>query len=267
MGRNRLAAFSLRIGRCPMMIGGLYMIVERARLALRLHTVAMERNTVHLNGKSILIRRTSDKVRRRLRQLVGRPDNTPWVFDARPAKRTTHVDFLFALDYLSPNSKLMRLLHDAMSAYGLSCQLVNNTNVQRMIEDVEAGRLHPHVYLDLSSRPDDPFEKLLYAAHRAGAHTLRNPEHTKWVLKAQSHPELEKAGLPVPPTVILNSGEADRELTPKERAMIGDRAVIKPSFGEAAKGCVVDVEPTFENIRQARDFDPKFDLLIPTKMS
>jgi hypothetical protein len=217
---------------------------------------------VHLNGKGILIRRAQDKLRRRVRQLVGKPDNSPWVFDPRPAKGTADVDFVFALDYCSPNSKLMRLFHEAMSAYGVSCQLVNNTSVERMLEDVEAGRFRPQVYLDLSSRPDDAFEKLLYAAHRAGAHTMRNPEHTQWVLKSQSHPKLLAAGLPLPPSVILKSGEPDRELTAEERAAIGERAVIKPSFGEAAKGCMVGVEPTLANIRKARDYERKFDWLI-----
>jgi hypothetical protein len=149
-----------------------------------------------------------------------------------------------------------------MSAYGLSCQLVNSTNVERMLEDVEAGRFRPNVYLDLSSRPDDAFEKLLYAAHRAGAHTIRNPADTKWVLKSQSHPKLLEAGLPLPPTVILKSNESDRELTAEEHAAVGERVVIKPSFGEAAKGCVVGIEPTLENIRQARDYERKFDWLI-----
>src|SRR3954462_13878557 len=102
---------------------------------------SQRRNRVHLNGKGILIRRAQDKLRRRVRQLVGRPDNSPWVFDPRPAKATADVDFLFALDYSSPHSRLMRLFHEAMSAHGLSCQLVNSTNVQRMLEDVESGRL------------------------------------------------------------------------------------------------------------------------------
>jgi len=142
--------------------------------------VESERNRVHLNGKGILIRRAQDKLRRRVRQLVGKPDNSPWVFDPRPARHTADVDFVFALDYCSPNSRLMKLFHEAMSAYGLSCQLVNNHNVERMLQDVQAERFRPNVYLDLSSRPDDAFEKLLYAAHWAGAHTMRNPEHTKW---------------------------------------------------------------------------------------
>ena len=217
---------------------------------------------MHLNGKTILIRRAQDKLRRRVRQLVGKPDNSPWVFDPRPAKATADVDFVFALDYCSPNSRLMRIFHEAMSAYGLSCQLVNSSNVERMLEEVEAGRFRPNVYLDLSSRPDDVFEKLLYAAARAGAHTMRNPEHTKWVLKSQSHPKLLAAGLPLPPTVILKSGEPDRELTAEERAAIGDRTVIKPSFGEAAKGCLIGIEPTLANIKQARDYERNFDWLI-----
>jgi len=61
-----------------------------------------------------------------------------------------------------------------------------------------------------------------------------------------------------PPDVI----EPDRELTAEERAAIGERAVIKPSFGEAAKGCMVGVEPTLANIKQARDYERKFDWLI-----
>jgi hypothetical protein len=222
---------------------------------------------VHTNDKSFLLRRAQDKLRRRIRRLVGKPDNTPWIFEPRTPRPTADVDFVFALDYCSPNSRLMRMFHEAMSAYGLSCQLVNSTNVEGMLEQVTAGHFRPHVYLDLSSRPDDVFEQLLYAAHRAGAHTIRNPNHTNWVLKAESHPSLEKAGLPLPPTVILKSGDPDRDLTPQERQAIGDDAVIKPSFGEAAKGCIVGIAPTLENISKARDYERKFDWLIQKKIT
>src|SRR5258706_15981538 len=114
-----------------------------------------QRNRVHLNGKGILIRRAQDKLRRRGRPLVGKPEKSPWVFDPRPARHTADVDFVFALDYCSPNSRLMKLFHEAMSAYGLSCQLVNNINVEKMIEEVEAGRFLPRGFFDLSIRPPD----------------------------------------------------------------------------------------------------------------
>ena len=212
--------------------------------------------------KSPHLRKFADKVRRRARRLVGKPDNSPWVLEPRPTRRTSYVDFIFALDYLSPNSRLVKMFHEAMGAYGLSVLLVNQSNVESVRKDIESGFIRPAVYLDLSSRPGCPFEKLLYAAHEHGIHAIRNPKHEKWVLKAQAHPELAAAGLPVPPTVILRRGEPGRELSHDERRSIGDRCVIKPSFGEAAKGVVVGIEPTKENITKARDYNREFDWLI-----
>ena len=39
--------------------------------------------------------------------------------------RRAYVDFVFGLEYLSVNSMLLRLMHKAMSSYGLSCLLIN----------------------------------------------------------------------------------------------------------------------------------------------
>jgi hypothetical protein len=208
------------------------------------------------------LRRVAEKVRRRVRRLMKRPDNSPWVFEPAPRRQTTYVDFIFCLDYLSPNSALARTFHQAFSAYGLSALLVNKNNVEQATRDVRRGWLRPHVYLDLSSRPGDAYEQLLYAAAESGAHTMRRPEHTKWVMKATGHPLLEEAGIPVPPSVILKSTDPDRDLTGEERARVGDRCVIKPSHGEAAKGCVIDVEPTRENIAKAREFNRDYDWLV-----
>src|SRR5688572_2085321 len=66
------------------------------------------------------LRGISEKLRRRVRRLIKKPDNSPWVFEPAPRKRTTYVDFIFCLDYLSPNSGLARTMHEAFSAYGLS---------------------------------------------------------------------------------------------------------------------------------------------------
>ena len=154
------------------------------------------------------------------------------------------------------------MFHQAMGAYGLSVLLVNRSNVQKVAEEVEQGWQKPVVYLDLSSRPGCPFEKLLFAAAAKGAHTIRRPEHDRWVMKAQSQRELERAGLPVPPTVLIKADEPDRELTAEERATLGDRVVIKPSFGEACKGVVVGAEPTRQAIAQARDFNRSYDWLV-----
>jgi hypothetical protein len=228
---------------------------QKGMAGQRILPMTMEIAPVSVIANQFGLRRLADKASRRLRRMAGRPDNTPWILDARPSKRLTHVDFLFGLDYLSPNSSLVRRLHDAMSAYGLSVLLANNSNVQKLTRDIQSGWLRPHVYLDLSSYPGDHFEKLLFTAAEHGVRTIRDVGHTKWILKAQAHVELEKAGVPVPPTVILKKEEGDRELTAAELEKIGPKCVIKPSAGGAGKGVVLGVEPTRENIAKARDFD------------
>jgi hypothetical protein len=218
-------------------------------------------------ARAFAVRRLLEKSRRRLRCMAGKPDNSPWVFDPPRPRRSAYVDVLVALDYLSPNARLARLLHDAFGPLGLSLQIVNNFNIDRIHRQITAGRLCPHVYLDLSSRPGDPYEQLLYAAAKAGSHTIRKPAHTRWVLKSLSHPVLAAAGLPVPPSVILKSDEPDRDLTPDEKRLLGHRVVIKPSFGEAAKGVLVNIHPTKDNIASARNYNRDFDWLIQKQIT
>ena len=213
------------------------------------------------------LRRLAGKLRRRVKRAIKKPDNSPWVLDPPKRARTTYVDFVFCLDYLSPNSKLARVFHESFGAYGLSVLPVNKSNAESVTREIKREWLRPHVYLDLSSRPGDVYENLLNAAAAHGAYTIRRPEHTRWTLKAEAQSLLEQAGFPLPPSVILKSGDPDRELTEEERARVGERCVIKPSFGEAAKGCVIGVEPTRENIAQARDYNRSYDWLVQKMIS
>jgi hypothetical protein len=174
----------------------------------------------------------------------------------------TYVDFVFGLDYLSVNSHLLRIMHQAMAGYGLSCLLINQSSVERTIASVGKGRLRPLVYLDLSSRPGDAFHRLLETMSAAGVHTLCDPKTLPMTLKAVAHPILERAGLPLPPSVILKKGEPDRDLTPEELKRVGERVVIKPSFGVAGLGVVVGVPPTREQIAKARDYNRQEDWLV-----
>ena len=209
------------------------------------------------------------KVRRRVRQLVGKPDNSPWVL--RPpgrAKSTAYVDFIFGLDYLSPNAPLVKIMQEAMWAHGLSFLPVSAKNIDKVIRQVRSGWLQPYVYLDLCSSVDPRFFDLSKVAVEKGIYVLDDPRGLEdWTFKAPSHPKLEAAGLPVPPTVIFPKGSPDRDLTPEERAKASDSVVIKPSIGWANRGVVVGVEPTRENIAKARDFDRNDDWLVQKKMT
>ena len=178
----------------------------------------------------------------------------------RPQQR--YVDFAFGLDYLSVNSALVRLMHQAMSERGLSCLLVNASNVDRMVEATERGRFAPLVYLDLCARPGGPFAALLRALAERGSRTLTDPALYDWTVKQFSHPRLERAGLPLPGTVILAPQETDRELTSAERALVGARCVIKPSYGVAGLGAVIGVSPDRDQIAKAREFNRNDHWLI-----
>lgn len=176
--------------------------------------------------------------------------------------RRAYVDFVFGLEYLSVNSMLLRLLRQAMSAYGLSCLLVNASNARRALAAVRKGALDPLVYLDLCARPSDVFSDLLQAMSQKGTCTLCDPKHYPWTVKSFSHPALEQAGLPLPPTILLRQNDPDRDLNADELARLGDRCVIKPSYGVAGLGAVIGVAPNRQQITQARDYNRQDDWLI-----
>src|SRR5258706_8912575 len=220
-------------------------------------------------SKLYALRRLAGKLSRRCKKLAGKPDNSPWVLRPRTRGReTTFVDFLFGLDYLSPNSRLVEMFHEAMSPYGVSVLLVNQSNVDRVIAEIDRGWLQPHVLLDLASCINPRFNDLANAASKQGIYVIDDPRDINtWTLKSSSHPRLERAGLPLPPTVIFAKGSPDRELTPSEQERIGPRAVIKPSFEYANRGVVVGAEPTAPNISKARDFNRDDDWLVQKMIS
>lgn len=210
------------------------------------------------------LRDLASKAIRRVKKTLGRPDPTPWVL--RPQKRPdrgAYVDLVVALDFINNTAPLTRLFHDALSPYGLSMLVANKSNCTALTGQLRAGKFKPRVLLDLCSAVHPEFGDLLKAAAQAGAYCIGEPSKLEaWTYKAAAHPRLVEAGLPVPATVIFRAGDASRELTAEERALVGDKCVIKPSWGVAGKGVVANVKPTRENIEAARQFDPKDDYLV-----
>jgi len=212
------------------------------------------------------LRDLTGKAVRRLRKLAGRPDETPWVLRPRGGAGRgggRYVDFVIGLDFLNNNATLARMLHEAMSPYGLSVLVANKLNVGQLTRTYRAGRDLPLVYLDLCSAIDPQFGELLEAAAGAGVYTIGNPAILKaWTYKASAQKRLDAAGLPVPPTAVIHDNEPSRELTAVERQRVGERCVIKPSWVVAVKGVTANVEPTAAAIEAARQFDPKDDYLV-----
>ncbi len=210
------------------------------------------------------LRDLTDKLARRARRLLGRADSKPWILRPKSAGAGgAYVDFIIGIDFLHNQAKLVQMFHQALSPLGLSLLLANKHNASDIAAKVKSGQLRPHVYLDLCSATNPQFTELLRTCAAAGIHSIGDPAKLDiWTWKARAQKKLEDAGLPVPPTVLIRAGEASRELTPAERAAVGEKCVIKPSWGVAGKGVIANVKPTMENIETARQFDPKDDYLI-----
>jgi hypothetical protein len=216
-------------------------------------------------GRGHWIRDLKEKTVRRARKLVGWADNSPWVL--RPAGRAQagdrYVDFVVGIDFLGNNATLTRMFHRALSPYGLSLLIANRHNVEKLIEAARRGRVRPYVYLDLCSAIEPAFGELLRAMAGAGVYTIGEPAKLEqWTYKARAQKRLEEAGMPVPATVVIRAGEASRELTADELRAVGEKCVIKPSWGVAGRGVLANVRPTAQNIEIARQFEPRDDYLV-----
>ena len=211
------------------------------------------------------LRDAANKAVRRVKKLIGRPDNSPWVLRPGRAARggVSYVDFVVGLDFIGNTAPLTRMFQEAMAPYGLSLLVANKHNVASLARELRGGAIRPYVYLDLCSAVHPEFGDLLKAAAAAGVYTVGHPDKLdQWTYKARAQKALEQAGLPVPATVLIGANEPTRELTAEERQALGDRCVIKPSWGVAGKGVVANVRPTAENIEAARKFDPRDDYLV-----
>lgn len=157
-------------------------------------------------------------------------------------------------------------LREACAHRGLSCEVLDETVVEEARAAICERRLLVRVLLDLTARwwnDDDPYVRLCYAVKDAGGRVIDDPD-TAMIAdhKAATHHRLQRAGLPVPPTVVLRRWTPDRELTAEEQALVGDRVVIKPAKGWGCKGVVLDARAEASIIARARDFDRSDDFLV-----
>ena len=157
-------------------------------------------------------------------------------------------------------------LREACELRGLTCAVVDEGVVEAAHSAILAGELRIGTLLDLTAlwwHEEDPYVQLCYAVKDAGGQVICDPDLAMMAdHKAVSHHRLEQAGIPVPPTVVLRRWTPDRALTPAERAVVGERVVIKPARGWGWKGVVLDSTADLEAIRRARDFDREDDFLV-----
>lgn len=162
-------------------------------------------------------------------------------------------------------------LRDACALRALTCEVAHAGVVEELRRELCDGRLRIRVLLDLTAawgQDEDPYVQLCYAVKDRGGRVIDDPDAAALAdHKAATHHRLERAGLPVPPTVVLRRWMADRSLTAEERRVLGDAVVIKPARGWGWRGVVLDAPPERDAIARARDHDRGDDYLVQRQVT
>ncbi len=186
-----------------------------------------------------------------------------------PSGRRATIDL--AVGQREDGGAFSQWVREACAVRGLTCEVLHEGVVKDAWSAVRSDRLRIGTLLDLTAlwwHDEDPYVQLCYAVKDAGGRVIDDPDAAMMAdHKAVAHHRLERAGIPVPPTVVLRRWEPDRELTPAERSVVGERVVIKPARGWGWKGVVLGSKGDLASVARARDFDRTDDFLVQRQVT
>jgi hypothetical protein len=121
---------------------------------------------------------------------------------------------------------------------------------------LQFGEVWPRVLLNMHSehhQPQEIYHRLVRLAAEKHCQVIDPPEIAQIFFdKARLHPLLVKAGINVPPSVIVpRESFADFRLTDTDRAALGAPFVIKPAMGYGRGGLVLDATSEKDLARSA----------------
>ena len=134
----------------------------------------------------------------------------------------------------------VRLLGSACQARGLSMLQVTPESLSSILALLESGQVTFGAYLDRTEH-EAPYEPVFRWAREHNSYRLNPKEAADWAEeKATMHPVLVAAGLVAPDTIILPSYAEQPMLPNLDLSPLGERFVIKPSYGGGGEGVVMD---------------------------
>jgi glutathione synthase/RimK-type ligase-like ATP-grasp enzyme len=145
--------------------------------------------------------------------------------------------------------------------------MCKDASVRQVVNEVESGITRIAFHLDLVAEYEDASDKyarLAYAVRDSGGFTVNEPDHARLAgNKAVVHYRFERAGIPVPYTVVVRNWEPrDFVLTPSERKKLGRPFVIKPARGYGKLGVAVVDGGSVNEMARVRRYDKGDDFLV-----
>jgi hypothetical protein len=175
-----------------------------------------------------------------------------------------HFDLVLARRADGPPPRFLGLLEREARARGMiffHCQ--NHDQAETLRWALYRGELQIDCLIDYMGRSFRHDYELGCAVKDAGGLVLDDPDRVKiYGDKAVMHQELMRLGVEMPRTLLWRPGQPSRDLTPQERAYLGERIVCKPACGSGSGGVVLDLAPTQAALDEARDYDPDDTYLL-----
>ncbi|MFH1305400.1 MAG: hypothetical protein ABIH74_03250, partial [Candidatus Omnitrophota bacterium] len=150
------------------------------------------------------------------------------------------------------NDFFISCLKAECDARGMKFIFIDAKSLDSLTAQIKNGIFKLKFYLDMASEtfiPEDPYLKFNYLLEDAGTRIVDDPDDVKIAAdKSVAHFDLMRAGISVPFTVIIGSGEPSREFTDEEKEKLGHLIVVKPALGYGQRGVKIT---TYEAMREA----------------
>jgi hypothetical protein len=166
-----------------------------------------------------------------------------------------------------PDEPFLDLIREHCDLLNLTCVVCRDDNVGSIIRRLESGQMRVAFHLDSTADYEDGadlYGRLGYAVKDGGGYVVNEPDHAKiGVNKAVIHYHFERAGIPVPFTIVVRNWEPSSfRLTISEKKRLGRPFIIKPARGYGKEGVLRVRSGTVKEIRKARRYDRGDDFLI-----
>ena len=152
------------------------------------------------------------------------------------------------------NDFFINCLREECDARGMKFIFIDAASLDSFTAGITSGNFKLKFYLDMASEtfiPGDAYLKFNYILKDAGTRVVADPDDVKIAAdKSVTHFDLMQAGISVPFTVIIGSGEPLKEFTGEEKEKLGHPIVVKPALGYGQRGVKITA---YEAVREAID--------------